>query len=168
MAACSGILPQDGWMVTNATFEREIDMKTIVKWAVALLGMTVLAAGCGDDEQPPSQWSQWQPYEDEENPGILVEGTTWEHYPTFKTDRERQFRYHEISTNRRVDAFVAPADDCRPLAAYESWTDIDKIVVDDYSHELDGESGTPVCVGFEAHLISDDGQWVLEVEMRQR
>lgn len=137
---------------------------------IIVLAAATLVVGCGDDESSdtPAEWSDWKTYPDEDSFGEFVEGLTWVHEPTFKADKERQFRY-TASPSRPVDAYVAPSDDCRETAAYDAWTDIgDELIIDDYGDELSGDSGTPVCVSFYAHLISEDGQWTVNIEYRER
>ena len=145
--------------------------KQLSKWWIVLLAAAVVAAGCGDDDdEEPAQWSDWQEALEGDVPGKLVDGKTWEHYPTFKADTEREFRYWDISTAQPVDAFIAPEDNCVSSAAIESRSDIEELIVEDHADELsDGtDSGTPICVGFHAHLIDDGGSWYIGVEMRER
>ncbi len=148
-------------------------MKYLSVCVIVLLSLAIFFAGCGDDDDDVaaegSEWSEWQTYPDEDSFGELVEGVTWVHEPPFKADREREFRY-DISTSRRVEAFVAPSDDCRQAAAYESWYDIKgELIIGDYSDEVSGDEDMPVCVSFHAHLISGDNpQFVVGIEYRER
>ncbi len=141
---------------------------------IALLSTIFLATGCGDEDSessPPAEWGEWENVlKNGEMPGEMVDGMSWEHYPEFRTDTEREFRYWEISTNRPVDAFIAPKDNCQQGAASETWSHIGELFIEDHGHELasDVNSGTPICVGFHAHLINEDGQWYIGVQMRER
>ena len=120
-----------------------------------------LAVGCGEADV---EWSDWQNYPDEDSTGELVEGEQWSHSPTYLADTPRQFRY---KTSRDVDGFVAPADNCDLSNAYESWSDVDDIEIGDYSDDVSGDSGQPVCVELETDLLTDGGQWHVEPLVRQ-
>lgn len=132
--------------------------------------VAVSTVGCGEDSRPEgnSFGGEWESYPDEDSTGEMVEGTEWVHEPEFGADRAREFLY-KISTNRRVDVFVAPADNCQASAAYEQEIDVDRreFHLQDYSDYVDSGVGTPVCVHFTAHLASAGGSWHVEILARE-